>query len=76
MCAAHYDGRASTRVMCLSTFPYVWLRRLNDSSCRHMPRLQQVTGTNGILAPPPGYLAGLKALLSSHGILLVCDEVM
>jgi len=38
--------------------------------------VESVTGTNGILAPPKGWLKGLKALLSSHGILLVCDEVM
>jgi len=38
--------------------------------------IETVTGTNGILIPPRGYLRGLKALLSRHGILLVCDEVM
>lgn len=38
--------------------------------------VETVTGTNGILVPPKGYLKGLKELLSKHGILLVCDEVM
>lgn len=38
--------------------------------------VETVTGTNGILIPPPGYLKGLKELLSRHGILLICDEVM
>ncbi len=38
--------------------------------------IETVTGTNGVLPPPPGYLAGLKALLEKHGILLICDEVM
>ena len=38
--------------------------------------IETVTGTNGILPPPEGYLQGLKALLERHGILLVCDEVM
>ena len=38
--------------------------------------IETVTGTNGILPPPAGYLQGLKALLDRHGILLVCDEVM
>jgi taurine--2-oxoglutarate transaminase len=38
--------------------------------------IETVTGTNGILPPPEGYLQGLRALLSKYGILLVCDEVM
>lgn len=38
--------------------------------------IETVTGTNGILPPPAGYLTGLKALLERHGILLICDEVM
>ena len=38
--------------------------------------IEPVTGTNGILPPPRGYLKGLRALLDKYGILLVCDEVM
>lgn len=38
--------------------------------------IETVTGTNGILPPPKGYLKRLKALLEKYGILLVCDEVM
>jgi taurine--2-oxoglutarate transaminase len=38
--------------------------------------VETVTGTNGVLTPPKGYLQGLKKLLDQHGILLVCDEVM
>ncbi|NUP07205.1 MAG: aminotransferase class III-fold pyridoxal phosphate-dependent enzyme [Polyangiaceae bacterium] len=38
--------------------------------------IETVTGTNGILPPPKGYLEGLKKLLEKYGILLVCDEVM
>ncbi|MEZ5397916.1 MAG: aminotransferase class III-fold pyridoxal phosphate-dependent enzyme [Bryobacterales bacterium] len=38
--------------------------------------VESVTGTNGVLPPPPGYLKGLRALLDKYGILLVCDEVM
>lgn len=38
--------------------------------------IEAVTGTNGILPPPRGWLQGLRALLDKYGILLVCDEVM
>ncbi|OGQ80080.1 MAG: hypothetical protein A2289_21570 [Deltaproteobacteria bacterium RIFOXYA12_FULL_58_15] len=38
--------------------------------------IETVTGTNGILAPPKGYLKGLKELLKRNNILLICDEVM
>ncbi len=38
--------------------------------------IETVTGTNGILPPPAGYLKGLKTLLEKYGILLICDEVM
>ncbi len=38
--------------------------------------IETVTGTNGVLPPPVGYLAGLRKLLDKYGILLVCDEVM
>lgn len=38
--------------------------------------IEPVTGTNGVLPPPAGYLKGLRALLDRHGILLICDEVM
>src|ERR671931_1104247 len=38
--------------------------------------LETVTGTNGILVPPPGYLEGVRALCDRHGILMIADEVM
>jgi taurine--2-oxoglutarate transaminase len=38
--------------------------------------LETVTGTNGILIPPDGYLQGVRALCDKHGILMICDEVM
>ncbi|MSQ81755.1 MAG: aminotransferase class III-fold pyridoxal phosphate-dependent enzyme [Myxococcales bacterium] len=38
--------------------------------------IETVTGTNGILVPPQGYLPALRELLNKYGILLVCDEVM
>jgi len=38
--------------------------------------LETVTGTNGVLIPPDGYLEGVRELCTKHGILMVCDEVM
>jgi taurine--2-oxoglutarate transaminase len=38
--------------------------------------LETVVGTNGILVPPDGYLAGVRELCDEHGILLIADEVM
>ena len=38
--------------------------------------LETVTGTNGVLVPPDGYLQGVRELCTKHGILMICDEVM
>ncbi|HXW03734.1 MAG TPA: aminotransferase class III-fold pyridoxal phosphate-dependent enzyme [Vicinamibacterales bacterium] len=38
--------------------------------------LETVSGTNGVLVPPDGYLQGVRDLCTRHGILMVCDEVM
>ncbi len=35
-----------------------------------------MVGTNGILMPPDGYLAGVRALCDEYGIMMICDEVM
>ncbi len=38
--------------------------------------IEPVTGTNGILVPPDGYIQGIRDLCTKYGILLVADEVM
>ena len=38
--------------------------------------LETVTGTNGILVPPDGYMQGVRSLCDKYGILLIADEVM
>src|SRR6516165_10341180 len=38
--------------------------------------LEPVTGTNGILVPPEGYMQGVRAICDKYGILMICDEVM
>ena len=38
--------------------------------------LEPVTGTNGVLVPPDGYLQGVREICTRHGILMIADEVM
>jgi taurine--2-oxoglutarate transaminase len=38
--------------------------------------LEPISGTNGILIPPDGYLQGVRELCDRFGILMICDEVM
>ncbi len=38
--------------------------------------LETVTGTNGVIIPPDGYLQGVRALCDRYGLLLIADEVM
>jgi taurine--2-oxoglutarate transaminase len=38
--------------------------------------VEPVTGTNGVLVPPDGYLQGLREICDRYGILLIADEVM
>jgi taurine--2-oxoglutarate transaminase len=38
--------------------------------------LETVTGTNGVIIPPEGYLPGVRAICDRYGIVMICDEVM
>jgi taurine--2-oxoglutarate transaminase len=38
--------------------------------------IESVTGTNGVIIPPEGYMQGLRQICDRHGILLIADEVM
>jgi len=38
--------------------------------------LEPVTGTNGVLVPPEGFIQGIRELCTKYGILMVADEVM
>lgn len=38
--------------------------------------LETIVGTNGVLVPPDGYLAGVRTLCDEHGIVMIADEVM
>jgi taurine--2-oxoglutarate transaminase len=38
--------------------------------------LETVTGTNGVLIPPDGYLQGIRELCTRYGSVMITDEVM
>ena len=38
--------------------------------------LETITGSNGVIIPPKGYLPGVRKICDEFGILLICDEVM
>jgi len=38
--------------------------------------VEPITGTNGIIVPPDGYLQGLRDICDKYGIMLIFDEVM
>ncbi|WP_430867401.1 aspartate aminotransferase family protein [Demequina aurantiaca] len=38
--------------------------------------LETIVGTNGVLIPPSGYLAGVRALCDKYNIVFIADEVM
>jgi taurine---2-oxoglutarate transaminase len=38
--------------------------------------LESVVGTAGVLIPPSGYLAGVRALCDKYGLVYIADEVM
>lgn len=38
--------------------------------------LETITGSNGVIIPPKGYLPGVRKLCDEFKILMICDEVM
>jgi taurine--2-oxoglutarate transaminase len=38
--------------------------------------MESVTGTNGIIIPPAGYMQGVRSLCDKYGIVMIADEVM
>ena len=38
--------------------------------------LETITGSNGVIIPPKGYLQGVRKLCDEFGIVMICDEVM
>lgn len=38
--------------------------------------VETITGSNGVIIPPKGYLKGVRKVCDEFGILMICDEVM
>lgn len=38
--------------------------------------METITGSNGIIIPPKGYLQGVRKICDEFGIVMICDEVM
>ena len=38
--------------------------------------LETITGSNGVIIPPDGYLKGVRKICDDYGIMMICDEVM
>lgn len=38
--------------------------------------VETITGSNGVIIPPKGYLKGVRKICDDYGIMLICDEVM
>lgn len=38
--------------------------------------LESVTGSNGVIIPPDGYMQGVRKICDDYNIMMVCDEVM
>ena len=79
------SSTSSTRTTACSagpTTPQTALAHLEETIMLEGPEtiaafiLETVTGTNGILIPPDGYLQGVRELCTRHGIVLIADEVM
>lgn len=59
-----------------------YLRKLEEQITYENPSsiaaivMETITGTNGIIIPPKGYLPGVRKICDKYGIMMICDEVM
>lgn len=59
-----------------------YVAKLREQICYEGPDqvaaivLETITGSNGVIIPPDGYLQGLRKICDDYGIMLICDEVM
>jgi len=59
-----------------------YLRKLREQIIYEDPNTvaaiecETITGSNGCIIPPDGYLAGIREICDEFGIIMICDEVM
>lgn len=59
-----------------------YLAKLKEQICYEGPSsiaaivMETVTGSNGIILPPKGYMPGVRKICDEFGILMILDEVM
>ncbi|MEA4814439.1 MAG: aminotransferase class III-fold pyridoxal phosphate-dependent enzyme [Oscillospiraceae bacterium] len=59
-----------------------YLRRLREQIMYECPDtvaaivMETITGSNGVILPPKGYLPGVRKICDEFGIMMICDEVM
>lgn len=59
-----------------------YVAKLREQICYEGPDsvaaivLETITGSNGVIIPPDGYLQGVRKICDDYGIMLICDEVM
>ncbi len=77
-----YRSHLYTDGMSDEEFSHKMLNQLEETLMYENPEsfaaviIETVTGSNGIIPPPQGYLKGLRKICDKYGILLICDEVM
>lgn len=73
-CTFHHGGCADCPMYCLSH-----VEELVQFEGPHNIAaifVEPITGANGLIIPPDGYLQGLRVLCDKYDILMICDEVM
>ena len=59
-----------------------YVAKLREQICYEGPTsvaaivLETITGSNGVIIPPDGYLQGVRKICDEFGIMMICDEVM
>lgn len=59
-----------------------YVAKLREQICYEGPYsvaaivLETITGSNGVIIPPDGYLQGVRKICDEFGIMMICDEVM